>query len=444
MSIKKEDIVQNTKAYFEDYINKLIKDRKYFYFELDYFKRIDNISFQHYELNIDEKRKINDIGKTIIEEENIIFSIGSTSIRNELEIKNLSSQIEEYFHRSTYIKEYILLLIMKNETDTFSQYIKQQEINFIYTYFKYVIEKKLPFNTAYFIAFSTTRQYQELIESLNQHDVSEEIIKDIDRLKIRLSSLKINDSIKNRITFLFKLPNLEEKEELRFALSELSGKELFFRGQANSDWGLNPSIARTKNLLDSEHQLFQKILALKPNDFSNDDTDYEKLITMQHYGLPTRLLDLTRNPLVAIFFACNNSYRKNQDGLVYIFEDREKEFLNPDDEKVEKLTHIMKLNHAKIKDDEEFQKDMYKKNHFIRGVAKNQRINNQSGDFIFVSLGEDSKDNQNVEELVSRYLVIDYKVKPILLENLEVMNIHGGSVYPELGNMSSYLVNKYQ
>lgn len=443
MSIKKEDIVQNTKAYFENYINELIKNRKYFYWELDYFKRIDNICFSHYELDMDKKRKINEIGKTIIEEENIIFFIGSTSIRNELDIKNLSSQLEEYYHRSTYIKEYILLLIMTND-DSLKKYKKQQEINFIYTYLKYVIEKKIPFNPTGFTAFSNTRQHRELDESLTQEDVSDEIGEDIAKLKARLATLKINDLFKTKITFLFKLPNLEKKEELRFALSELSGKELFFRGQANSDWGLNPSIARTTNLLDSEHQLFQKILALKPNDFTNDDSDYEKLITMQHYGLPTRLLDLTRNPLVAIFFACNNSYRKNQDGLVYIFEDREKEFLNPDDEKVEKLTHLMKLDHDKIKADEEFQKDMYKKNHFIRGVAKNQRINNQSGDFIFVGISEETKENQSVEELVSRYLVIDYEVKPILLENLEVMNIHGGSVYPELGNMSSYLVNKYQ
>jgi len=443
MSINKEELTQNAQEYFEKYINELIKNRKYFYWELDYFKRIDNIFFQHYELNADEKKEINEIGKTIVEG-SIVFSIVNGSIRNELDVKNLSSHIPHYHQHITYIKEYILLKIMQSNTEMFKHYVKKQEVNFIYTYLKYMIDKNIPFSFTGFVSFNQTRQYDELMDSLNIQDENEEIKKERDLLKQRLSVLKIHEDFKNKITFLFKLPNLEEKEELRFALSELSGKELFFRGQANSNWSLNPSIARSQNLLDNEHQLFQKILALKPNDFTNDRTDYEKLITMQHYGLPTRLLDLTRNPLVSIFFACNNWSRNKEDGLVYIFENKEKDFLNPDDEKVEKLTQLMKLDFTAIKRDEEFQKNMYKENHFIRGVAKNQRINNQSGDFIFVGIDDDTKENKKVEDLVSRYLIIDYKVKPILLENLEVMNIHGGSVYPELGNMSSYLVNKYQ
>ena len=40
------------------------------------------------------------------------------------------------------------------------------------------------------------------------------------------------------------------------------------------------------------------------------------LIKMQHYGIPTRLLDLTSNPLVALYFACAS--QPKEDGVVYV------------------------------------------------------------------------------------------------------------------------------
>ncbi len=44
-----------------------------------------------------------------------------------------------------------------------------------------------------------------------------------------------------------------------------------------------------------------------PDDFEKCHTHLEKLVKMQHYGLPTRLLDITRNPLVALYFACESN-----------------------------------------------------------------------------------------------------------------------------------------
>ena len=46
-------------------------------------------------------------------------------------------------------------------------------------------------------------------------------------------------------------------------------------------------------------------------------TTFDKLVKMQHYGLPTRLLDITSNPLVALYFACQND--NNRDGIVFIY-----------------------------------------------------------------------------------------------------------------------------
>lgn len=95
------------------------------------------------------------------------------------------------------------------------------------------------------------------------------------------------------------------------------GTETFYRGHADKDWKLIPSILRTPNGPWVEHRLFRDMVAHEPQSFSECRSALDHLVQMQHYGLPTRLLDVTMNPLVALYFACEEATPHPADGAVY-------------------------------------------------------------------------------------------------------------------------------
>ena len=91
----------------------------------------------------------------------------------------------------------------------------------------------------------------------------------------------------------------------------------FYRGQANADWKLSPRLFR-ENLLGQERALIEEIMRIDPASFQGMDY-FDQLVKMQHYGLPTRLLDTTLNPLVALYFACYEKEQIGKNGIVWVF-----------------------------------------------------------------------------------------------------------------------------
>lgn len=81
---------------------------------------------------------------------------------------------------------------------------------------------------------------------------------------------------------------------------------LFYRGHADANYYLRPSIFRNEKWQKNERAMYNELLINCPDDFEKCHSHLEKLVEMQHYGLPTRLLDITLNPLVALYFACES------------------------------------------------------------------------------------------------------------------------------------------
>lgn len=84
----------------------------------------------------------------------------------------------------------------------------------------------------------------------------------------------------------------------------------WFRGQRREKWGLVPGEFRYGDINPDEirSEFILKARDLLPNAPS---TDWEWYFIMQHYGLPTRLLDWTNGSLVGLYFALSRDTGKD-------------------------------------------------------------------------------------------------------------------------------------
>ena len=133
----------------------------------------------------------------------------------------------------------------------------------------------------------------------------------------------------NKIVRIKSLPDFVRCISALKPLSEhipLMKEEIFFRGLYNKEYLLRPSLCRfpstnwMNSLQNKEHSLIEKAQQKYPSLFSCQDYPAILLAKLQHYGIPTRMMDVTSNALVALYFACQpSSASKASDGEVVAF-----------------------------------------------------------------------------------------------------------------------------
>ena len=213
---------------------------------------------------------------------------------------------------------------------------------------------------------------------------------------------------------------------LRIIQDTRQNDTILFRGHSSVKYELIPSVGRriegsrssVYNKLDEELMFFdfKRNFSLYTEDKPSSDIDI--LFLAQHYGVPTRLLDWTYNPLIALYFACQG---KEEEGYVFTL-----------------VIHEVK---SRIKESHYFDSNFFdvgKYEHdqeLIIPNYTNRRFLNQKGLFLLF------KDPFKKMELQPTFIV---RNKNEILRELSSMGITESMVFPTLDSLGKEISNKYK
>ncbi len=206
-----------------------------------------------------------------------------------------------------------------------------------------------------------------------------------------------------------------------------TGKRRLFRGQ-NTKKCLLPKIMRLAKKKDirpcSINRIETKMLERFRKDSlpmipgQNSLADWELLSIAQHWGMPTRLLDWTANPLAGLWFAVSQDPRKGEKhGVVWVLEAPNERALACDE-------GIFNL----------------KRTCFFQPPHIDRRIVAQSAWFSVYRHNRDKflplEEQQRYRDKVKRLLIPRTCIKS-LRQELRVLGYSHASMYPDLGGLSN-------
>jgi hypothetical protein len=261
--------------------------------------------------------------------------------------------------------------------------------------------------------------------------------------------------------------NLIEKEtidEIFQTVEELSDQYLF-RGVSNFTYNLQSSLERTARDYQTENWLidqFQRCIHEYLPVESHPNNKFELLSLMQHHGVPTRLIDITKSPYVALYFAASQHFYGDvniKDGALYAFMHQNLTLAS-----IRNIQNRSKLdfdvnwlNRFIKRDSKVFDEVFY--NHrddvalIVEPFKVNKRLYAQQGLFLISNFNNNSTEQimsellpDNLEEGSSDPTLLKIKIpgnmKADILKRLDRMNINSSTLFPGIDGFSRYLSEK--
>ena len=284
-----------------------------------------------------------------------------------------------------------------------------------------------------------------------------------------------------------KISSLADAINAREQIKLTSRRFIAFRGQANHRWDVEPKLFRHSRWQRYEHSMIRDVISAHPQEFHNDESMLDRLVRLQHYGLPTRLLDVTLNFLIALYFASephlekipNSAKEIARDGALFAISgsDRLEKYYDSDSVSVlsnlsnltsyrkENITTAMEAYSASELEEYRRQGDIDQLFQFIRAEKpyfrnsinmddltkayyvipkkNNRRIIAQSGGFIILGLI-----SKNWSTLFPRMKVEFFRVphadKQEIRDGLDRLGINDAFLFPEIDRAAAFVAERYR
>ena len=261
-----------------------------------------------------------------------------------------------------------------------------------------------------------------------------------------------------------------------------------YRGQRDASWKDVAGLFRPgmEKLHINEKRAVRDLISVHPQEFEHDRSMLDKLVRMQHFGLPTRLLDVSMNALVALYFASEQEEDLNKtetDGLVIAYsipEEREKYFdsdsvsclsnlanmTDPEKKEIDSIRaslgkgitvseknkffntkSVVKRLHFFIKAEKPYFEEKLKyidlfKPYFVHPKLSNRRILAQSGAFIIFGIDPPSR-MRFAHPISPQRFIIPAAMKGPIRKGLENLGINDSTLFPELDRAAARIKREY-
>ncbi len=218
-----------------------------------------------------------------------------------------------------------------------------------------------------------------------------------------------------------------------------TNRRWWFRGHANSSWKLIPSLWREYSKEQESYMTHEFLFKARTrvNNYPPNDDKSLWLSLMQHHGLPTRLLDWSKSPLIALYFATElgqrHKLREPEDACIWFLCPGEiNKYFNYED-------LIYPLNGGKPKmlvEQAFYHNDIENKGVIAASsIEANGRMLMQQSAFTIHSEQRPLEDIVETDKWLFKLEIPKKRIFEIAME-LEIIGLTLANIYPDLDNLS--------